>query len=752
MGAYNVYNSGHITATSVAATNLPGNGATVYAELWSYMNGAWQYTTYAFTEGVFEPTTVPAALINPAPGSLLGSSATFTWSAGTGVTQYDLSLGTSMGAYNVYNSGHITATSVTVTGLPLNGTPVYAEVWSFMNGAWVYTPYSLTEGQGAGPVLSAISCGSASITGSGTDACTVTLNAAAPIGSLVVSLSSSNTAVTVPATVTVPANATSARFTATAASVATAQSATVTATAGSVAQTFALQLNANTPIMTVSSSSSPSIYGGSVTFTATISSDPPGTVTFYDGSTVIGTGTINGTTATLTTSSLLAGSQSITANWPGNINYGAVTSSPIIQMVNKASPTIAWNTPVSVIYGTALSGTQLDASSTVAGTFSYSPAAGTVLTAGSHTIATTFTPTNSTDYTTATSTVGFTVNAATPTISWATPAAIIYGMALSGTQLDASSTVAGTFSYSPAAGTLLMAGLQTLSVTFTPTDAVDYKGATATVTLTVNKATPVISWTTPAAVLSGTALSGTQLDASSTIPGMFVYSPAAGAVLAVGSQTLSVTFTPTDTTDYTTATKTVTVAVNQGTSTLSINATSIAFGNVVINAPVTQSVTLTSTGTAAVTVNSAAATGSGFTVSGATFPVALTPGQAVTLSVEFDPTAAGAATGQLTIASTSLTNGTAVIALTGTGTAAAYAVDLSWDAPGSSGDPVAGYNVYRAPTGGSLYQLVNSSVDANTAYMDSTVQNGVSYDYYVESVDASGVQSVPSNTFAVTIL
>jgi fibronectin type 3 domain-containing protein len=139
-------------------------------------------------------------------------------------------------------------------------------------------------------------------------------------------------------------------------------------------------------------------------------------------------------------------------------------------------------------------------------------------------------------------------------------------------------------------------------------------------------------------------------------------------------------------------------------------------------------------------------------VSGAAFPVTLTPGQAVTLGVEFDPTTAGAATGQLTINSTSSTNGTAVIALTGTGTAAAHAVDLSWDAPGSSEDPVAGYNVFRAPTGGSVYQLVNSSVDANTAYVDSTVQNGVSYDYYVESVDASGVESVPSNTFAVTIL
>jgi hypothetical protein len=153
VGAYNIYNSGHITAASVAVAGLPGNGATVYAGLWSFMNGAWQSTPYTFKEGVFAPTSVAAAMISPAPGSVLGSSATFTWTAGTGVSQYDLSLGTTMGSYNIYNSGHITATSVTATGLPLNGTTIYASLWSFMNGAWKYTEYTFQEGV---PVSAAI--------------------------------------------------------------------------------------------------------------------------------------------------------------------------------------------------------------------------------------------------------------------------------------------------------------------------------------------------------------------------------------------------------------------------------------------------------------------------------------------------------------------------------------------------------------------------------------------------------------------
>jgi len=115
-----------------------------------------------------------------------------------------------------------------------------------------------------------------------------------------------------------------------------------------------------------------------------------------------------------------------------------------------------------------------------------------------HTLSVTFTPTDTTDYTTATQTVQINVTQATPTITWATPAAITYGTALSTTQLDASATfkgnnVAGTFAYSPAAGTVLTAGPHTLSVTFTPTDTTDYTTATQTTTITVTGAVLTIT-------------------------------------------------------------------------------------------------------------------------------------------------------------------------------------------------------------------------------------------------------------------
>jgi len=64
---------------------------------------------------------------------------------------------------------------------------------------------------------------------------------------------------------------------------------------------------------------------------------------------------------------------------------------------------------------------------------------------------------------------------------------------------------------------------------------------------------------------------------------------------------------------------------------------------------------------------------------------------------------------------------------------------------------VAGYDVYRAVSGSSSYELLNSSLDDATSYTDTTVQEGVAYTYYIVSVDASGDQSDPSNLFSVTV-
>ena len=161
-------------------------------------------------------------------------------------------------------------------------------------------------------------------------------------------------------------------------------------------------------------------------------------------------------------------------------------------------------------------------------------------------------------------------NLSTPTITWNTPAAITYGTALGNTQLDATASVAGTFTYTPTIGTVLPGGKQTLSVTFTPDDTTDYTTATASVAIRVNPATPTITWNTPTAITYGTALGNTQLDATASVAGTFRYTPALGTVLSGGNQTLSTTFTPTDTTDYTSAMASVAIRVNQATTTTSV--------------------------------------------------------------------------------------------------------------------------------------------------------------------------------------
>ncbi len=260
-----------------------------------------------------------------------------------------------------------------------------------------------------------------------------------------------------------------------------------------------------------------------------------------------------------------AGSYTVTATLD-NANYTATPVTGTL-VIGQATPTITWSNPADITQGTALGSSQLDASASVPGTFAYTPSSGTVLSAGAgQTLSVTFTPSDSTDYSAVSATAKINVLSNTrtsPTVTWTNPGDIVFGTALGASQLDASASVPGTFVYTPAAGTVLAAGQgQTLSVTFTPTDTVDYNSVTTTATINVNQAVPTVTWSKPADITQGTALGASQLDATASVPGTFVYTPAAGTVLGVGTgQTLSATFTPTDATDYKTVTATTTINV-----------------------------------------------------------------------------------------------------------------------------------------------------------------------------------------------
>ena len=264
-----------------------------------------------------------------------------------------------------------------------------------------------------------------------------------------------------------------------------------------------------------------------------------------------------------------------------SVDYSTATTTASIN-VNKTTPAINWPNPADITFGTPLGSTQFDATSPVPGVFSYNPSAGTILGVGQdQNLTVTLVPTDSTDYYTSTASASINVDKATPVITWATPAEITYGTPLSSTQLDATASVPGTFTYSPPLGTVMNAGLaQSLSVSFTPTDSVDYNNASGSTSINVAQATPTVTWSNPANIVYGTALSATQLDASASVPGVFDYSPSAGTVLHGGqNQALSVEFVPTDSVDYSEVNDSVFINVTKATPTVTwMNPSGITYG------------------------------------------------------------------------------------------------------------------------------------------------------------------------------
>jgi Abnormal spindle-like microcephaly-assoc'd, ASPM-SPD-2-Hydin len=184
------------------------------------------------------------------------------------------------------------------------------------------------------------------------------------------------------------------------------------------------------------------------------------------------------------------------------------------------------------------------------------------------------------------------------------------------------------------------------------------------------------------------------------------------------------------------------------TSQLSASSTSVSFGNVTVGTSTAQLVTLTDTGNANVSISSVSATGSEFSASGGLNAI-VTPNQSVTVSVNFNPTAAGGVTGRLSISSNA-SNSPLQVTLSGTGIAPAvqHSVTLNWQ-PSTS--QVIGYFIYRAKASGGALSRLNDSADASTNYTDNSVAGGQSYLYAVRSVNSNNVESADSNQVLVTI-
>lgn len=180
--------------------------------------------------------------------------------------------------------------------------------------------------------------------------------------------------------------------------------------------------------------------------------------------------------------------------------------------------------------------------------------------------------------------------------------------------------------------------------------------------------------------------------------------------------------------------------------TLGSSPTSLNFGNVEVGNKQTLSETLTNTSSSSISISQVSLSGPAFKLSGATAPLTLNAGQSVTVSVTFAPTAAGNASGTITVGSNA-SNSTVTITLSGTGTTTAptYSVNLSWNA--STSPNISGYNIYRATYVSSCgsFSKINSLLNTGTLYTDSTVTDGTSYCYATTAVNSSGEESGYSN-------
>ncbi|HET6930587.1 MAG TPA: choice-of-anchor D domain-containing protein [Candidatus Acidoferrum sp.] len=207
----------------------------------------------------------------------------------------------------------------------------------------------------------------------------------------------------------------------------------------------------------------------------------------------------------------------------------------------------------------------------------------------------------------------------------------------------------------------------------------------------------------------------------------------------------------------------ITIVSNAGTSpsTVSLTGTGVAatqilsfstnalnFGNVTTGSSSTLPVTVTNTGNSNVQISQIAASGTGYSLSGAGVPVTLTPSQSLTFSVIFGPAATGSFPGSVTVTSNA-TGSPATITLSGSGVVTVtHSVSLSWTASTST---VNGYNVYRSLTSGTGYTKLNGGLVSAVTYTDSTVANGTTYYYVTTAVDASGNESTNSNEAVAAI-
>ena len=347
-------------------------------------------------------------------------------------------------------------------------------------------------------------------------------------------------------------------------------------------------LNVTPALLTVTANNQAMVYGSAVpSLTGTLS------------------GVVNGdgiaasySTTASSSSDVKSGGYAITASLSDpNSQLGnyTVTNNAGTLTIAKASQSISWANPAAISYGTALSGSQLDAADTVvgpalAGALTYSPATGAVLNAGSNQ-ALTVNAAATTDYNAIGDTVYLTITPGLLTLT-ANNQTMVYGSTIPTLTGTLSGVVNGdniTASYSTTASSSSDVKSSGYAITASLSDPnsrlSNYTVTNTPGTLAITKAGQTISWVTPAAIVYGTPLTGTQLDATDIVvgpaaAGALTYSPVAGTVLNAGAHQ-ALTVNAVATTDYNAANNTVYINVTPALLTVAVNNQTMVYGSAV---------------------------------------------------------------------------------------------------------------------------------------------------------------------------
>ncbi len=325
-----------------------------------------------------------------------------------------------------------------------------------------------------------------------------------------------------------------------------------------------------------------------LTVTASNASRPYGETNPVFAGTVVGLQNQDNITATYSCSATSGSPVGQYGIVPALVDPGDRQTNYTVSLVNgtltvvQAVPQVTWTNPASITYGAALSTNQLNAAASAPGNFIYNPTNGSVLNTGTNLLSVQFTPTDTLDYTTASASVNLVVSPAvlTGTASNVTRAYgqtnPVFGGTITGLQNDDSITATYTCS---ATSNSVVGAYAIVPALVDPGDReTNYTVSLVNGTLTVVQALPQVTWTNPASITYGAALSTNQLNAAASAPGNFIYNPTNGSVLNTGTNLLSVQFAPTDTLDYTTASASVNLVVSPAVLTVTASNVTRAYG------------------------------------------------------------------------------------------------------------------------------------------------------------------------------